>query len=296
MADIGLDGADRTRPLGARPQLAALFGSPWWLTAPALGYAALVFALPLASLVATSFVANGEIGLSNYAAFLSEPHYRQSVWITLRFAALTSIVCVAIGLPYGLIMSRLSPRWQAILLVLILIPMASSIVVRTFGWTILLRRDGIINDLLVGTGLAARPVRLIFTEVGLVLGTVSMKLPLVILPVFSVARMIPKDLVPAALCLGATPVQAFTRITVPLVLPGVLLGFAFVFAQSASAYVVPSLLAGTRYKTMSMTIVESYSVLQNAALGSTVSVLLLVIVISVIATSGYLARRVGAAS
>ena len=271
------------------------FESPWWLAAPALAYAFVIFVLPLASLAASSVFIDGRLTLSSYVDFLGDPHNRSIVATTLRFATLVSIACVLIGFPFGLLLVRLSARWQAILLILILVPLASSIVVRTFGWTILLRRDGLINDFLVATGMVERPIRLIFTEFGLILGTVSMKLPLVILPVYSIASMIPRDLTPAALCLGATPTQAFFRITLPLALPGVVLGFSFVFAQTASAYVVPSLLAGSRYRTMPVTIVDSYLVLQNAALGSTVSVLLLGIVMGVIAVSATVARRIGGA-
>lgn len=190
-------------------------------------------------------------------------------------------------------MTRLSTQRQILILVVILLPMASSIVVRTFGWTILLRRDGLINDLLLFSGLVERPIRLIFTEFGLVLGTVGMKLPLMILPIYSVMRLIPPDLTESASCLGATSTYAFRRVTLPLCVPGVIVGFAFVFAQTASAYVVPSLLAGRRYPTMSTVIVDSYQVLQNAALGSAASVSLLVIIVLVISAGSFLARRWG---
>lgn len=285
-----------TVSITSRSGLKSALASPWWLTAPAIVYIALVFALPLVSLVAMSFINDGRLSLANYSEFLSDAHYRQSIWNTLRFALFSSVGCVVVGFPYGLLMTRLGGRWQAILLLLMLIPMASSIVVRTFGWTILLRRDGLINKVLMGLGIVDEPIRLIFTEFGLVMGAISLMLPLVILPVYSVVRLIPKDLVPSALCLGATPVQSFLRITLPLAIPGALLGFAFVFTQAAAAYVLPSLLAGFSYKTMSMTIVEAYLSLQNPAVGSTVSVLLIATVLLVIVAAGKLARRLGAKS
>lgn len=265
------------------------------LIVPALLYLLVLFLLPLASLIMQSFWNANGIDVSGYATFLGEPHSRNAIYNTLRFAVIVSLVCFVIGFPFAYVMARLTTQAQILILVLILLPMASSIVVRTFGWTILLRRDGLINELLLAAGLVERPIRLIFTEFGLVLGTVSMKLPLMILPIYSVLRQIPPDLMQSAGCLGATPAYAFRRVLLPLCVPGVIVGFAFVFAQTAAAYVVPSLLAGRRYPTMSTTIVDSYLVLQNAALGSAVSVLLLAIIVFAVAASSILARRWGGA-
>jgi putative spermidine/putrescine transport system permease protein len=169
--------------------------------------------------------------------------------------------------------------------------MALSLMVRAFGWTILLGREGPINQLLLALGLVESPVRLLFTEMGLVLGTVSIKLPLMILPIYVVLKTIPEELAQAGASLGAGPLYRFFHLDLPLAAPGMLAGFALVFSQCAAAYVLPTLLAGSRYLIMSKAIVDSYLITQAGAVGSVISVLLLGIVTAVIVASGALTRR-----
>jgi putative spermidine/putrescine transport system permease protein len=261
------------------------------LILPALLYLLVVFLVPLGALVLESVSGPTGFDVSAYADFLGEAHSRAAIFNTLEFAVWVSAISLIIGLPFAYVMTHLSNRAQAVILVLILLPMASSIVVRTFGWTVLLRRDGLVNELLVFAGIVDEPVRLIFTRIGLVLGGVSTLLPLMILPIYSVLRMIPADLGQAASCLGASNSYTFRHVTLPLCMPGVVVGIAFVFAQAAAAYVLPLLLGGRRFRTMSTTVVDSYLVVQNNALGAAVSVMLLAIVILVVVGCGLLGRR-----
>ena len=263
------------------------------LILPAIVYLLLIFVVPLAMLTLGSLIVDAHFSYQNFARYLGDFHNISVIWTTIRFASLVSLFCLVLGYPFARLMNSISGPLQVFLFAVVLLPMSVSIIVRAFGWTVLLRRDGLINDLLVTLGFIERPVRLLFTEGGLVVGTVSMQLPLMILPIYSVLRTIPSDLNEAGACLGAGPIYRLLHLDLPLALPGMITGFAIVFSQCAAAYVIPSLLGGTGFQTMSSTIVDAYLVLQAGAVGSTVSVLLLAIIVIVIAASGALVRTRG---
>jgi putative spermidine/putrescine transport system permease protein len=279
-------------PVASRGRSAGFAGvaSSDLLIVPAAAYLFVVFVVPLAMLTLSSFVVDGRFGLQNFVRYLADSHNLSTVWTTVRFASEVSAICLALGYPFARLMIGASGPLQALLFATVLLPMSVSIIVRAFGWTVLLRRDGLINDLLVALGVIAQPVRLLFTEGGLVLGTIGMQLPLMILPIYAVLRTIPPELDEAGACLGAGPLYRLLHLQLPLAMPGMVTGFAIVFSQCAAAYVISSLLGGTRFKTMSSTIVDAYLTLQACAIGATVSVLLLAIIVLVIAASGTVAR------
>jgi putative spermidine/putrescine transport system permease protein len=173
----------------------------------------------------------------------------------------------------------------------LILPLSVGVVVKAFAWTILLRSDGIVNRLLLAVGIVEAPVRLLFTESGLVLGAVNIFLPFMVLPIFAVVKLIDPRLLDAAATLGASPLHRFVRVTLPLTMPGVVAGIAFVFSMSVSMYVIPTLLMGDRFKTLSILVARSFLFMRDRSLGSTVSVVLLVIAVAVVVASALLARR-----
>jgi putative spermidine/putrescine transport system permease protein len=262
------------------------------LPAPTLLYLGIVFVLPLAVLIADSVVVDHRLSLTNFVAYLSDAHNRKTLWTTLRFALLSSVFCLLLGYPFARLMGSVTGRMQGLLFTSLLLPMSLSLIVRAFGWTILLGRDGPINQALLATGILEHPVRLLFTEFGLVLGTVSIKLPLMILPIYVVLQTIPREIDEVGASLGAGAIYRFVRLDLPLAMPGMLAGFALVFSQAAAAYVLPTLLGGARLQIMSNEIVDSYLILQAGSVGSTISVLLLAIIaVVLIATNAIASRR-----
>jgi putative spermidine/putrescine transport system permease protein len=263
---------------------------PWQLLVlPASGYLLLAFAAPLALMFAGSFYVGGGLSFENYERVLVDDRGLQATANTIRYATWVTLGCVLLGAPTAMAMTRASARTQMIVLIGMLLPMSSSIVVKSFGWMILFRRTGLINEALMSLSLISAPVALLFTEHGLIIATISMKLPLMVLPVFAVLRQIPDQLRDAAITLGAGPVYRFRRVTLPLALPGIAVGIAIVFSQTAASYLIPTLLGGGRYPTLSKSIVESY-VASHAALGSAFSVVLLGVVGSVVWLSGRLGK------
>jgi len=261
------------------------------LALPAALYLAVAFALPLALLLLTSFVDGGRFTLAGYARFLGDPFSWTVLANTLRAAASTTVICLLAGYPVAFALARAGGRLQGLLLAALIAPLSVGVVVKAFSWTILLRSDGIVNKLLVGLGIVDAPLRLIFTETGLVLGAVNIFLPFMVLPIFSVVKLIDPRLGEAAATLGSSPLHRFFHVTLPLTMPGVIAGIAFVFSMSVSMYVIPTLLMGDRFKTLSTLIARSFLFMRDRSLGSTVSAVLLVIAVAVVVASAVLTRR-----
>jgi putative spermidine/putrescine transport system permease protein len=228
-----------------------------------------------------------------YVTFLSDPFNWRVVGNTLRVAAWVTVVCFVIGYPAAFALARAGAVLQIVILVSIILPLSVGAVVKAFAWQIVLRRDGIVSQTLVGLGLWDEPQRLLFTETGLVLGAANIFLPFMILPIYSVVKLIDPRLSEAGATLGATPLYRFTHVTLPLSLPGIVSGVAFVFSMSVSMFVIPSLLIGDRFQTLSTLTGRSFLLMRNEQLGSTTAVILLVLAVSIVVGSTWLARRIG---
>lgn len=168
--------------------------------------------------------------------------------------------------------------------------------VKAFAWQIVLRRDGVVSQIMTGIGLWDEPQRLLFTEAGLVIGAANVFVPFMILPIYSVLKLIDPRLGEAAATLGASPVYRFFKVALPLSLPGIVTGIAFVFSMAASMYVIPSLLIGDRFQTLATMTGRSFLFMRNEQLGSTTAVVLLVLTVAVVVASASLSKRLGGAS
>ncbi len=178
----------------------------------------------------------------------------------------------------------------------IILPLSVGVVVKAFAWQIVLRRDGVISQLLVGLGLWDAPQRLLFTETGLVVGAANVFVPFMILPIYSVLKLVDPRLTEAAATLGASPLYRFFHVALPLSLPGIVTGIAFVFSMATSMYVVPSLLIGDRFPDAGNADGRSFLFMRNEQLGSTTAVVLLILSVAVVVASAALSRRFGGAS
>jgi len=261
------------------------------LALPAGLYLFFAFALPLVLLLLASVVGESGFTLTAYTKFLADPFSWTVVGNTLRAAALTTLICLLAGYPVAFALARAGGAVQSLLLAALIVPLSVGVVVKAFSWTILLRSDGVVNKLLVGLGIVDAPVRLIFTEPGLVLGAVNIFLPFMVLPIFSVVKLIDPRLPEAAATLGSSPLHRFLHVIVSLTMPGVIAGIAFVFSMSVSMYVIPTLLMGDRFKTLSILIARSFLFMRDRSLGSCVSVVLLLIAVAVVVASAILTRR-----
>jgi len=261
------------------------------LALPGAGYLALAFAAPLALLLMASVISEGRPTLAGYRTFLADSFSWTVMANTIRSAGLITLICLVAGYPAAFALARAAGLLQAALLAALVLPLSVGVVVKAFAWTILLRSDGVVNRALVGLGAVDAPVRLLFTESGLVLGAVNVFLPFMVLPIFSVVKLIDPRLLDAAATLGSSPLHRFFRVTLPLTMPGVIAGVAFVFSMSVSMYVIPTLLMGDRFKTLSVLIARSFLFMRDRSVGSTASVMLLLIAVAVVVASALLTRR-----
>ncbi len=216
-----------------------------FLVVPAVLFLAVFYIYPLGRLALVSLEAPN-FTLVNYVAFFTEGVYVRVLLQTFRVAATVTLLCILIGYPTAYVLARANPRLRTVLLLLVLIPYLTSFLVRTYAWMVLLHGKGIINSVLLSTGVVDQPVKLIFNQIGVHIGMVHVMLPLMILPLFSIMRGIDFRLVTAAQSLGAGPTRAFWRVFFPLSLPGVRSGCLLVFLLSLGFYITPALLGGLR--------------------------------------------------
>ena len=151
------------------------------------------------------------------------------------------------------------------------------------------------SQIITGLGLWSEPQRLLFTETGLVIGAANIFVPFMILPIYAVLKLVDPRLSEAAATLGASPVYRFFKVALPLSLPGIVTGVAFVFSMAASMYVIPSLVIGDRFQTLATLTGRSFLFMRNEQLGSTTAVVLLALTVSIVIASAWLSRRLGGA-
>jgi putative spermidine/putrescine transport system permease protein len=267
-----------------------------WLAAPALAYFTLFYAAPLLYLLARSVIGPDGLTLSLFTAFFADDYNWRVIGNTLRIALLVTLVSLVIGYPVALALARSRGIAQVLLLTAIILPLSVGVVVKAFAWQIVLRRDGVIAKTLVWSGVWDEPQRLLFTESGLVIGAANVFLPFMILPIYSVVKLIDPRFSEAGATLGASPLYRFRKIILPLTMPGIISGMAFVFSLSVSMFVIPSLLMGDRFQTLATLTGRSFLLMRDEALGSATAVVLLVLAVSIVVISTLISKRIGGAA
>jgi putative spermidine/putrescine transport system permease protein len=237
---------------------------PWLLIAPAAILIGVFLVLPYLNIIVMSFRVPGlgtpyaqGFTTGNYAKFFSDYFYIGQVINTLLIGFVTTFLCLVLGFPVAWQLARGNSRFRALGYGLVLSPLLVGIVIRSFGWTILLGNNGLINRTLTNLGVIDGPLPLMYNALGIVIALVHVFLPFMILPIMSAIQGIDPSLESAARSLGASKATAFRRITLPLSLPGIQAGCILVFVLSLSAYVTPSLIGGLRVKTMAVTVVDA---------------------------------------
>jgi putative spermidine/putrescine transport system permease protein len=253
------------------------FGSQW-LVAPALLFIAVFFLIPIGVMITRSVTDPSPI---NYWRFVSTPIFPASLFLTLWMSLIVTIACLLIGYPYAYAMYRAGAKLRVVLGLVVLLPFWSSLLVRTYAWTILLRDTGVINWLLQYLGVIDQPIGLMGNKFAVIVGMTHVLLPFMVLPISAAMLRVDVTLMAAAASLGAPPTSTFRWIFLPLTLPGVLAGSIFVFVSSVGFYVTPAVLGG-RTAFFSLLIVAEINRLLDFGFGSTLGVILLAVVLLVI--------------
>jgi putative spermidine/putrescine transport system permease protein len=243
------------QPLGRRA---------FWLIVPALVLIGVFLVLPYLNIIGMSLrppAVGAPYGkgftLSNYAAQLGDGYVLGVLADTLLLGLTTVPICLLLGYPVAFHLARTKSRWGSLLYVLVLSPLLVGVVVRSFGWLILLSGNGVINRALIDMGLIETGLQLMNNRLGVTIALVHVFLPFMILPLVGVIQAIDPTLEQAARSLGASRLKVFWRVILPLSWPGIQAGTILVFVLTLSAYVTPVMLGGAQVKTMSVLVVQN---------------------------------------
>lgn len=230
--------------------------------------------IPILRIILPTFVAEGSFSLAIYWEFFSDNFYVGIFMRTIRVALITCIICVVCALPVSYYISRMPSSRKGVMIALATFPLLTNTVVRAFAWITILGREGIINNMLAG--LLQEPLKLLYTEGAIVIGSVYLFMPIMITALVGVMENIGDEVQEAAMSLGANRIVTFMRIVVPLSMPGVIVGSVLVFAGTASAYSTPLMLGGNRNMMMSTLIYQQAMLLDNWNTASVVAAIMIV--------------------
>ncbi|WP_430441471.1 ABC transporter permease [Shinella sp.] len=271
-----------------RAQLGLLLG-------PVSLFLAVFFLGPLAIMIVTSFLAPGLYGgvewtwyPHNYGRILGfadpmfedfDPVYIAIFLRSLKIAALTVVATLLVCYPAAFCISRLSERWKNFCLFLITLPFFTSLIVRLFIWVLILRQTGLVNSVLLSTGVIARPLELIYTDGAIVLGMVYVFIPFMFMPVYASVEKLDWTLVRASLDLGAGPIRTFLRIILPLTAPGIAGGAVIVFIPALGNFVVPAILGGAKVMMLGNLIEQQFLAARNWPFGSALAMMVMCVML-----------------
>jgi len=266
----------------------------WQLALPlALAFAS-IFLAPLLMLVGVSFFNDDKItqpGFAQWTKFLGDPFSYKVIADTMLLGVKTVAATVVIGYPLALVYLDATPRLQKVLIFIIVMPLLLSVVVRTFAWIVVLGHEGVINQLLLSLGLISQPLRLLQTELGLVISLTQIEMPLMLLPLISVMSRLDPNMRDASAALGASRWRTLFTVIVPLSMPGLVAGCLLVFASSTTAFISQTVIGGVRLIYLPLLIWQQSLVVFNWPLAAVASLTLLVSVLSVVSALSYLGRR-----
>lgn len=268
------------------------------LVSPALVLLGFLFFYPILLLFFTTL--EGE-NIGNYAKVVSSGTSMQVFFNTLRIAVIVTVVDLLLAYPLAVYISRLSPGAKALAFFLVLIPLWTSQLVRTYAWMVLLGRNGPINNTLIWLGIVDAPIRLANSEFAVVAGMTHILLPYMLLPIYNSVSRIDNSLFDAARGLGAGAFSTFTRVLMPLSIQGVLAGVSLVLVLSLGVFIMPALLGGGRVPVIALLIEQQAGSFLNWAMAGTLSAVLMVIVmitffIIKLATRTFVRGRIDVAS
>jgi putative spermidine/putrescine transport system permease protein len=251
---------------------------------PAVLVLAVLFAYPLLGIVNRSVYKAGYT-LDMYRQIFRVPVYLQVILATFKVSALVTMVCLALGYPLAYMLATRRPRTAQLLMIIVVLPFFTSIIVRTYAWMVLLGRNGIVNQYLMALGFTDKPLLLLYNQGGVVIGMSYVLLPYMVLTVYSVMRSIDPRLVRAAHSLGASRLQAFRRVFLPLSLPGIAGGTLLVFILSLGFFITPALMGGPGDMMIAMLIEREVEITLNWSFASALAVILLAL--TLVGFTGY---------
>lgn len=245
---------------------------------------AAVFVIPIVFLLLLSLhnmtgpaQVGDEFTLENYRSFFTDTFYLRVMLNTLWLGGIVVLCCLIISYPVAYFLARTQSRWRGMLLFLVVSPLLISAVVRNIGWFPILSNAGLVNWLLMSLGIVKQPIALISNSTGVVIGLVHALLPFMILTLTTVIQRIEPELEEAAASLGASPVQVFFQVLLPLSVPGMVGGSLLVFTMAIAAYTTPVIMGGNRVMVMATFIGQQFRTVLDYATGATAAAVLMLL-------------------
>jgi len=220
-----------------------------------------------------------KVKISNYLFIAEDELYVLTYLSSLKFAAITTALCLIIGYPFAYFMARAKPTVRPVLLMLVMLPFWTSFLLRIYAWKGILANNGIVNNFLIGIGAISEPLHLMNTQFSLIIGMVYAYLPFMILPLYANLVKMDTRFLEAAADLGATPLQAFWRITVPLSKSGIIAGSMLVFIPAIGEYVIPELLGGPETLMIGRQLWDEFFTNNDWPLASSVTVVVILLIL-----------------
>ena len=268
--------------------------SPGILIVPLLVFLLFFFFIPAIRLMAFSFMTQntqGVIGtpftLAHYIRFFEVDLYRKVLWATIRISLITSILAAILAYPVATVLVKGNIVTTRLITLIIIAPLAVSVVVRAYGWQLILGNGptGLLNYVLMNLGITEVPLALLFSDTAVVIGSLHIFFPMMVLPLSSALGKIDPNIQQAARTLGAPAWKVFLRITFPLSLPGLVAGFTLVFSLASASYVIPALIGGPGSQMLGNMVEQQVLAVYDWPFGATIATILILIVIVITAVA-----------
>lgn len=251
----------------------------YFLTIPGIFLLASLL-IPIIYMIVLTFQSSstGVFSLENYRRLFFDSYYLKNVlWLSIKQGIISGLVALILGYPISLYIAKTkNKKLKTLLLILSIIPLWVNVVIRVFGWRILLSDAGVINRALMALGLIASPIKFMSTELGVLIGLIQISIPYIVLPLVGVLETMPPSLEEAAYSVGAKPLRTFLSITLPLSMPGVMSGTLMVFALNAGGYAIPSLLGGGKVRMLAVVAYDQSMAIGNFPFAALLGLMLLI--------------------
>jgi putative spermidine/putrescine transport system permease protein len=267
------------------------------LLAPSLLLVVALLFIPVLQLTEASFHVSSygalqpEFTVQHYKEVMGSAQYAYLFGATFLAAAVVTLACLVLGYPLAAQLAYASPRWRGVLYFLLTAPLLVNTVVRTYGWLLILGRQGVVNSILVNGGFLSSPLVLSGTYLGMIIGATQVFLPFMALSIATSLEGIDRRLIESSDVMGASPARTFLRVVLPLSMPGVISGCVLVFSLMLGAFVTPLILGGSAIRYLSVAVYTDALVLFNLPRAVALALILLLCVIVIDAAQRVLLRR-----
>ncbi|MDO6682687.1 MULTISPECIES: ABC transporter permease subunit [unclassified Oceanobacter] len=222
---------------------------------------------------------NIKLNLGNYLFLWEDSFYLEAYLSSIRIAGVSTLLALIIGFPMAYLIARSESRTRTILLALVILPFWTSFLLRVYAWVGLLKKNGLVNDILINLGIVSEPIQMLQTDFAVYIGIVYTYLPFMILPLYTALEKMDMSLLEAAEDLGCRPFQSFFLVTIPLAMPGILAGCTLVFIPAVGEYVIPALLGGSDTLMIGRVLWDEFSLNRDWPMASAVATVMLVVLV-----------------